>query len=215
MDQLDSRILCAAQKGDTEAFDAVVTHYLPLVYGYLTRFVRDAVVAEDLTQETFIRVWKNIRSFDTDKPFKPWLMRIARNCALDLLRRKQTAAFSSLSAAEYAQIEFMVDTAATPSQQAQVAETANTIAHALAILKPTEKEVLTLHYIDELSTSEIAEVLSLPYETVRTRLRRARAAFRDICEPDVVPSFVLDNKGTYDSEKSQTITQLSPNPSSP
>lgn len=201
---------------DQLEFDALVRQYLPLVYSYLARLTHDAPLAEDLTQETFIRAWKNIRSFDIDKPFKPWLMRIARNCALDTLRRKQTVAFSSLSAAEYAQVESLAHIAATPLQHAQAAETATRITEALRRLTPLEQEVLTLHYLDELSTREIAEVLSLPLETVRSRLRRARQAFRSIIEPDLVPWDVVDSKGTYDSEKPQSITQnLAPNPGSP
>jgi len=167
---------------ETVEFDDLVRESLPVVYRYLLRLVRDSELAQDLTQETFIKAWKHIRRFQTDKPFRPWVMRIARNCAFDALRRKPVLPLDEAVA------NAVPDLAPSPQQHAQQAEAANYVTRLLGRLSETEREVLTLHYLDELSVSEIADVLQLPFETVRTRLRRARAAFRTVSEPAELPS---------------------------
>jgi len=209
---MDQNTLRAAQQGDTKAFDELVKEYLPLVYHYVARLTHTTSLAEDITQETFIKAWKYIKRFDTTKPFHPWLMRIARNAALDALKRHKTPAFSFLSADEQSHIESLPDNNLTPHQKAEQTETTAYVNHILSTLKPTEQEVLSLHYQEELSISEIAEVLQVPLETVRTRLRRARASFRTIIEPDARRSIVLPNKGTYasiSSQQSQPTLELS------
>ncbi|MDO8512616.1 MAG: sigma-70 family RNA polymerase sigma factor [bacterium] len=104
-----------AQNGDETAFAELVKQNLPLIYRYIFRLTGNVATAEDLTQETFVRVWKNLSRFDTKKPFRPWLYRIARNCAFDFLRKKNTVPFSYLSEQEQLKLGTLPDNSTSPA----------------------------------------------------------------------------------------------------
>ena len=190
----DKETITAIQNGNDKAFDALVKQYLPLTYRYLFRLTGSKTTAEDLSQETFVRVWKSLKRFDTTKLFRPWLYCVARNCAYDYLRKKKIVSFSFLSVGEQFQLENTPDKNTSPLELFEKKETASAVKKLLAQLSDTEKEILTLHYLEELTVPEIAEILNKPEETIRTRLRRARQAFREAKmqnEPASSPSNVL------------------------
>lgn len=187
-----------AQNGDEVAFAELVKQNLPLAYRYLFRLTGNEATAEDLAQETFISVWKNLSRFDIEKPFRPWLYRIARNCAFDFLRKKNTVPFSYLSEQEQLKLETLPDNSTSPANTAEKHETKALVTKLLSKLSEIEREILTLHYLDELTVPEISEVLKKPEETIRTRLRRARDAFREVkteSEPPLTPNIVLESIG--------------------
>lgn len=184
---------------DESAFAELVQQNLPAIYRYLFRLIGNEAVAEDLTQETFVRVWNNLARFDPKKPFRPWLFQIARNCAYDFLRKKKTVPFSYLSEPEQLALENLPDEKISPITITEKKETVTLVHTLLSELSDIEREILTLHYLDELTVPEIAEVLKKPEETIRTRLRRAREAFRDAkteSEPSLIPDNVLKSNGT-------------------
>jgi RNA polymerase sigma-70 factor (ECF subfamily) len=176
--QLEEKVIEEAKTGSQEAFESLVKQYLPIVYRYIARLTGDRHLAEELSQETFIRAWKNIGQFETGKPIKPWLMRIARNCAFDSLRKKKTVAFSSLSEPEQYRLENIPTKNLSPIELAEKREKKELVKNILDRLSENEREVLVLHYLEELTVPEIAQILNKQEETVRTRLRRARASFR-------------------------------------
>lgn len=201
--------IIAIQSGSNEMFDELVKTHLPMVYRYLVRLTGNATLAEDLAQETFIRAWKHIDSFNTEKTFRPWLMRIARNCALDELKKKKFIPFSFLSADDTkTRLEQLPDSSPTPVEHAEKEEVAAQVTQALGKLSISEREVLVLHYLEELSVAEVADVLSLPHETTRSRLRRARQAFRQTFEPALHPLVVVNSKGSYASKRLKTNSQF-------
>jgi len=207
----------AAQRGDNEMFDEIVKQYLPLIFRYLLRLTSSPRDAEDLVQETFIRAWKNIRRFNLEKPLRPWLLRIARNIAYDLLRRRKVFSFSSLSEIEQYKISLISDEGLSLQEKAERNEKIILVARIFAKLTDADREILVLRYFEDLTVKEIAVVLNLPYETVRTRLRRARVAFRNsgkcIIEPDQAPSSVLQSKdGKKQTPKSSATITLASRP---
>lgn len=212
----ETEIIEKIQLGDNQAFDELVVQYLPLVYRYLIRLTNDVTLAEDLAQEAFVRAWQSIKHFDSSRPFRPWLLNIARNAAFDVLRRKKVAPFSSLSTSEQLGVISIADQSLTPKEAAEQNETTSFVKNILDRLSATEKEVLVLHYLEELKVSEIATILNLPLETIRTRLRRAREAFRQTSthafEPSLAPSYVLESKGDHEAKTTQSVTPLSPDP---
>lgn len=179
---LASSYVQQALTGNKTAFDELVKIYLPDVYRYLLWITHDSDTAQDIAQETFIRTWQNLNSFDSARPFKPWLLRIARNTAYDYLRRKVVLPFSHLSKQEEYYISQLPTAAPQPQEHFANNEQTAQIRAVLNRLPPKYREVLTLHYLEELTAPEIAGVLNLNHETVRTRLRRARTAFRTAFE---------------------------------
>lgn len=176
---LASTYVQQALTGDRNAFDELVKIYLPNIYRYLLWITHNSDTAQDIAQEAFIRAWQNLKKFDSDRPFKPWLLRIARNCAYDHLRKKTIIPFSHLSEAEEHYVSQIPTKASQPQEQAANNEQATHVQAILDQLAPKYREVLILHYLEELAAPEIADVLNLNHETVRTRLRRARTLFRE------------------------------------
>ena len=90
----DSDIVLAALAGDHQAFASLVERYVGAIYKFSYRYVRNGPDAEDIAQETFLRVWKNLKQFDISKNFRTWIYTIAKNASLDLLKKKKPMPFS-------------------------------------------------------------------------------------------------------------------------
>lgn len=188
----DIELVSKVVEGDEQALRLLIDTYAPPVYRFLSRLINDRAVADDLTQETFIKVWKNISRFNKNKTLRPWIFRIARNSAFDFLRKKRSTPFSRLTESEF----FWVDSLAYDKEPTEVAihtENAKRIHELLRLLSEKDREILIMHYLDELSGREISEIIDLPYETIKTRLRRARIAFRKIAKNENEPSCEGDN----------------------
>jgi len=121
----DKNLVYAAKNGEQIAYDKIVTKHLPMVYRYIARLTGDQHLAEELSQETFIKAWKNIGKFEAEKPIKPWIMRIARNCAFDSLRKKKTVAFSLLSESEQYRLENIQAKSLSPKELVERKERAS------------------------------------------------------------------------------------------
>ncbi len=174
---LDSEV-ARLRRGDPGAFDALLARYQNRLYRYLQRLVREPAVAEDLFQQTWLRVVQNIRSLDPGRNFEAWLFRIAHNLAIDHLRRHRMesldeplpsgeAAGTLLSAAAPGALERLLDK-----------ERRQLLAATLAELPAIQREVLTLRFEEEMKLEEIAEVLDIPLSTAKSRLKRALDGLR-------------------------------------
>jgi len=174
---LDSEV-ARLRRGDPGAFDALLARYQNRLYRYLQRLVREPAVAEDLFQQTWLRVVQNIRSLDPGRNFEAWLFRIAHNLAIDHLRRHRMesldeplpsgeAAGTLLSAPSPGALERLLDK-----------ERDRWLAATLAELPAIQREVLTLRFEEEMKLEEIAEVLDIPLSTAKSRLKRALDGLR-------------------------------------
>jgi len=163
------------QAGDASAFAALLAHHEPQVLGLLRRLVRDASTAEDLCQETFLRVLKGLPHFRAESGLGTWIYRVAHNAAVDHLRAREPG--DSLDA----RAEEGYDPPAAgpePPAAVQEGEMRRAVDAALSTLPAPQREVLHLLYWDELSVAEIAGVTGLPEGTVKTHLFRGRQALR-------------------------------------
>ncbi len=177
-DESDERLARRAQSGDQQAFGELVTRYTAPVYNLIYRFVQDRGEAENLTQETFIRIWKALPRLKLDRPLRPYLMRIAVNqCRTWAQQRRTKWAFpiepESSAAESDKDVNDLID-------RLNEEELRTRLASAIAQLPPLYQTVLTLRYDQELAYEEIAEALQLPLNTVRTHLHRAKGRLREI-----------------------------------
>jgi RNA polymerase sigma-70 factor, ECF subfamily len=162
---------------DPKVMGAIYDRYGRLVYSLIHRVVRDAGVAEDLTQETFLRVWNRAQAFDVEKgSLGPWIVTVARNRAIDYLRSADgRMAARSL---ELADIEH-------PSrftgmeEKALSMDRARRLKEAFEKLTPNQKTVIELAYYEGLSQTEMAERMQQPLGTVKTWVRAALKVLRD------------------------------------
>lgn len=183
MHRTDEQLAAGAVHGDRAALGILIQRYLTLVYRFAYRIVGNAYDAEDIAQETFVKVWKHLKRFDERKSFKTWMLSIAKNTALDFLKKKKAVPFSSLVDGEggHAPIEEVADSEMLPSELFDRADLVSFFAAVFAKLSPHYRVVLTLHYNEQLSFREIGEVLGEPLHTVKSRHRRAIIALRALC----------------------------------
>lgn len=167
--QTDEQLIVAFARGSADAFSALFLRYKQPVFGFFRRRVADPSLAEELTQETFIAVLRGIHRYETTAFFRTYLYAIAYR----ILRSHRRKAFfrAGFSAAEMPGHEPVVSTSI---------ETEVLMREALRRLDRIEREVLLLREFEQLSYAEIATLLNLPVNTVRSRLFRARTALREV-----------------------------------
>src|SRR6185312_5906993 len=150
------------------------------------RLVGDRREAEDLTQETFMKMWKALSRFDTEKNFKTWIFAIARNTAIDYLRKKKPVLFSRLNTEnEEGETRFednLADDAMLADEVFDRKQSASVLEKAMQTLSLDERVIFILHESDEMTFEEIADVMSKPMNTIKSRYRRALQKLRGIIE---------------------------------
>jgi RNA polymerase sigma-70 factor, ECF subfamily len=181
---IDAAVL-QLRRGDPEALATLMARYQNRIYRYLLRLVRQPADAEDLFQQTWLRVAERIRSFDPSRNFDPWLFTLARNLAFDHLRRIQPRSLDEL-ASDDSPGETMASRLASgdrgPFEQLLAQERASHLAGALEKLPLSYREVLSLRFEEEMKLEEIAIVLAAPLSTVKSRLSRSLAQLREMLE---------------------------------
>jgi RNA polymerase sigma-70 factor (ECF subfamily) len=167
-------LVIQAQQGDRNAFGELVRRHYQGVVGVVYRMCGDTSLAEDATQEAFIRAWVNLPSFQPSAPLRNWLYRIAINAALDVLRKKPEESL------EENQVTMIADQAASPETALIEKERMTLVQQAMKSLPEASRSVLVLREYGELSYQEIAKVLEIPVGTVMSRLNYARTRLREI-----------------------------------
>ncbi|HEV2389050.1 MAG TPA: sigma-70 family RNA polymerase sigma factor [Candidatus Acidoferrales bacterium] len=170
------------RQSDPEALGRLLDRYQHRLYRYLCRLVRNPQTAEDLFQQTWVRVIERIRQYDPSRSFEAWLFSVARNLAIDHLRRRQPEALDEPMPSGATRGERLAADAPSSLDLLLARERDERLAEALAGLSAIYSEVLTLRFEEEMKLEEIAQVLEAPLSTVKTRLRRAIEALRRTLE---------------------------------
>ena|SRR5438105_10400192 len=165
--QPDPRVLRAASCGDRKAFQELVEAYRGPVLGYVGRLVRDPCLAEDLTQEVFLRVYQRLPSFSDRSLFTTWLFQVAKNRVIDELRAQHRRPELA------AMVDGLPELEAAPSN-GDSNELIEAIWQAVGQLKPSLKLPLLLRDVAGLTYLEIADVLEIELSLVKWRIYRAR-----------------------------------------
>lgn len=168
----DDHLIEQTLAGDRVAFGELITRYQTQVYHFSRRLLGCGEVAQDLTQDVFIKAFLALETWRPDAAFAAWLLRIARNACFDLLRAQQRQ--PSVSLDEH--MEQLI--ASTPSAEEQAIQTQRLeqLDQALLNISLEHREIVILRDIEGFSYQEIAEFLEINAGTVRSRLSRARAA---------------------------------------
>ena len=165
--QPDPAILRKAQKGDERAFTIIVRMYETPVYNYVLRLVGDRSLAEDLTQEVFVRVFQGLKGFSLRARFTTWLFQVTKNRVLDELRAMERRPRAVVTLDDIPPVE-VVD---APLERA---ETIDAVWRAVQSLNPDLKMALLLRDVVGLSYTEIADSLEITLATVKWRIYKAR-----------------------------------------
>jgi RNA polymerase sigma-70 factor (ECF subfamily) len=168
---MDIAVIERARNGDDEAFVIIYEHFSPQIHRYVFRLVGNQELADDITQETFLKAFQNIHGIARDSNLGAWLYRIASNACFDVLRRRKLITWMPIldeadKSAEFTSEDF------TP----QVIES-QMVRRALVEMPPALSVCLVLRSVEGFSCEEIAEILKIPKGTVFSRLARARESF--------------------------------------
>lgn len=167
--------------GDTDAFSHLVSRYLSSVYGFISYRLGSTHMSSDITQEVFLKAWKHLHTFKTDKNFKTWLLAIARNSAIDYSRKKREFVFSDIDSSEDDSFEeSIVDEALGVDELFEQKETMDVLQAALKTVSSESRSILLLHSIDGLTFDEISRIVGAPIDTVKSRYRRALLRLRSV-----------------------------------
>jgi RNA polymerase sigma-70 factor (ECF subfamily) len=162
------------RRRDPETLVALVGRYQHRLYRYLLRLVHDSAAAEDLFQQTWLRVVQNIRRYDPRRSFEAWLFSVAHNLAMDHLRRRQPESLDEPAASR----EEVAAADPDALERLLARERAGLLEAAVAELPAVYREALTLRFEEDMKLEEMAEVIHAPLSTVKSRLRRALEGLR-------------------------------------
>lgn len=169
--------LVAAQRGSTSAFEALVRRFQGPLYNFCARLLGREDDAADVVQETFVQLYTHIADLHAGEPITPWLFRVARNRAIDTIRRRRTVSMSAPADDEepYAELS---DGDPLPEVLAERADLQRLLTAAIAGLPPVYAEVVALRYAADRSFAEIAVILECDEGTARVRFHRAKPLLR-------------------------------------
>ncbi len=180
----DAELLARYAAGDEAAFHEVVTRYKNSLYAFLRQFLNRRDLIEDVFQETFLQLFASRDSFDASRPLRPWLFTIAANKAKDALRKWQrTAAIPIGTLADSEELSFgdvlnaITSDSRIPSDNLERTETALRVEQVVANMPENLREILILAYFNKFSYKQMAEILSIPIGTVKSRLHTAVGRF--------------------------------------
>lgn len=184
----DEKLVKDYLKGDEKSLEFLIKKYLKPVYGFVYGFTGNGKDSQDITQESFLRVWQNIKKFDTNKKFKTWIFAIAKNAAIDFLRKKRPMLFSELETEDGENIMNAIpDPAPLPSEIFDRDNLSGVLDAAMEKMPPKYREALFLYYKEQLNFREISEVLGEPLDTVKSRHRRGIIRLRDMLKDGDAP----------------------------
>ncbi len=180
----DSELLIQYREGNEDAFREIVNRYKDSLYSFLRRFLNRQDLVEDVFQETFLQLYTSQDKFDTSRPLRPWLFTIAANKAKDSLRKIQRGSSLSLGAIADSNdvsiddvVNILQSYSTTPEDEVSRDETAQEVRQIIADMPENLRVILILAYFEQFSYKQMAEILSIPIGTVKSRLHTAVVHF--------------------------------------
>lgn len=187
MDTIETRFAKLAAGGDRGAFAELVELYKDKIYHLAYRMLYNRQEAEDIVQETFLRVYKNLGRFDANQKFSTWIFRIGTNLCIDRLRRRRKTYSLDAEVTDSEGVNgygMLSDKEPGPEGELVLSETKQQIHKAIDALPEKYKSIVILRYMHDLSLQEIGDILHMPVTTVKTRVHRGREFLRKKLEQE-------------------------------
>ena len=183
----DHDLVERSRKGSEKAYRELLGRYQRPVFSLVYRMVRDREQAEDLAQETFVRVFNNLERYDPAYKFSSWIFKIATNLTIDWMRRKEVPTVS-IDGSRYAtssdEIEASTITVESkdenPEERLESKELGAEIEQAIGRLRPEYRQAIILRHIEDKPYEEIAQIMALPLGTVKTYIHRGRGELKEM-----------------------------------
>jgi RNA polymerase sigma-70 factor (ECF subfamily) len=169
-----------AKQGDQVAFTFLLNHYWNEVYGFMLKRTENETTAEDITIETFSKAFDKIVTYNPEFQFNTWLIAIAKNVHIDLLRKRKASLFIEITDDENQQAYNIADTTPSAEDELITEQNLSLLLQYIKELKPHYQEVIQLRYFQELSYQEIATKIDEPLSNVKVKLLRAKKLLAEI-----------------------------------
>ena len=180
----DAQLIIDYLRGDEKSLEILISRYLKPIYNFAYRYVKKEKEAEDLTQEIFIKAWRNLRRFNRKKSFKIWLFHLAKNICFDFFRKRKDLSFSELKLErgdeDYNVEEEIIDSSPLPDELFEQKNLQDILNSAIEQLPLKDQTILFLYYNDHFTLQEIADSLHESLNTTKSRHRRALKKLRKI-----------------------------------
>jgi RNA polymerase sigma-70 factor (ECF subfamily) len=171
-----------AKLGDQVAFTYLLDHYWNEVYGFMLKRTENETDSEDITIETFSKAFDKIATYNPEFQFNTWLIAIAKNVHIDMLRKKKSTLFVEITDEEDQQAYNIADSSPSAEDELITEQNLSRLLQFIKELKPHYQEVIQLRYFQEMSYQEIAEQLGEPLSNVKIKLLRAKKLLAEIIE---------------------------------
>ena len=171
-----------AKKGDQIAFTYLLDQYWNEVYGFMLKRTQNETDAEDITIDTFSKAFDKIASYNPDYQFNTWLIAIAKNVHIDMLRKRKSSLFVTITNEQNQQAYNIADTALSAEDALIKEQNLSRLLQYIKELKPHYQDIIQLRYFQELSYQEIATHLNEPLNNVKIKLLRAKKLLAEIIQ---------------------------------
>lgn len=178
--QLITNKIEKAKTGDQVAFTFLLDHYWNEVYGFMLKRTQNETDSEDIVIETFSKAFDKIATYNSDYGFNTWLIAIAKNVHIDLLRKKRSSLFIEITDEEDQRAYNVADSSPSAEDKLIIEQNLSRLLACIKHLKPQYQEVIQLRYFQEMSYQEIANQLNEPLNNVKIKLLRAKKLLLDI-----------------------------------
>ncbi len=168
----DTEIIQQYLGGNKRSLDTLINRYLKRIHAFAYKSVGNSSDADDVTQEVFLKVWKNVTKFDISRNFKVWLFEIAKNTSIDFLRKRKTIPLSAFED-ENGQNQLADRIKTAPSKVAETIDNKNALNAAMDGLQEQDKKIINLKHRHNFNFKEISEMLQVSVNTIKSRYRRA------------------------------------------
>lgn len=183
MKPIEKRLINQAIAGERQAFSELVELYQHKIYQVSYRMMGNRSEAEDVGQETFLRVYANLSRYDQSQKFSTWIYRIATNLCIDRLRKRRMTFSLDQEVAGTEGLDLYSQTPVqqkTPEAEVVTLEIQREVQIAMDQLPAKYKSIMILRYIEDLSLQEVSEIVSLPVTTIKTRIHRGRETLKKL-----------------------------------
>ncbi len=175
----DEQLVSQYLRNDEQALEILIQRYLKPIYSFVYQYVSNEQEAEDITQEVFIKAWRNLKKFDPQRKFKTWIFTIAKNTCFDWWKKKRAIPFSIFDNKEgFSLARTIQDPDPLPNELLERKNLKTTLNKALETLSSKYRLVLSLRYNNDFTFREIAEILEEPINTIQSRYRRGVTLLR-------------------------------------
>lgn len=176
MNEEDKKLIIQYLTGDKESLEILIKKYLKPIYNFVYHYLNNPFDSEDVTQEVFLKVWRNLKKFDLDKCFKAWLFTIAKNTCFDFFKKKRSIPLSFFENKD----DLFIDLFSSSNEMINRLEAQEKIWPALKKLTVKDRFILKQYYKKGFNFREISEELGQSINTIKSRYRRTLAFLRKI-----------------------------------